>query len=291
MKEDRNDLLTVGEVAKILGVNKNTIIHYDREGLIKSLRSDNNYRYYHRNQIKVFREILGLRKMGFSIEKVKEINNCISSENYGFIGEMINQRMEECRKEIEEIEKNMKVLGSYGKYMEYMKDTTLCMKGKNERNFNIEEEQFFCIKFCEEERGIFIDIENVGENWQKYIVKELGRFKKDVEWIKKHFFGYSISNKNFLSGNYEKISFMIKGEIANYPDKYILPRGEYAFLYLKEDISKKEALDSLYRKIFDSGYIPTGNVFIENVFVFNETNKSKPKIKILKILVNSLTSE
>lgn len=31
MKENRDELLTVGEIAEILGVNKNTILHYDRK--------------------------------------------------------------------------------------------------------------------------------------------------------------------------------------------------------------------------------------------------------------------
>lgn len=64
--------LTVGEVADILGVNKNTILHYDREGLIKSTRLENNYRYFHENQAQNFKAILELRKMGFSIEKPKK---------------------------------------------------------------------------------------------------------------------------------------------------------------------------------------------------------------------------
>lgn len=295
MKEDRNELLTVGEVAKILGVNKNTIIHYDREGLVKSVRSDNNYRYYHRKQIEDFKEILSLRKMGFSIEKVKEINECAASEDYFSVLEMIKQRTEECRREIEEIEKNIKCLGSYGKFIEYMKETTehvknSSLKTKNTKKSNLEKEDLFCIKSCPEERGIFIDMENAGNSWQNYIVKELGRYKRDVEWIKKHFFGYSISNEDFLKGSYKNFKFIINAEIESYPDKYISPQGEHAFLYLKNDVDEREALEKLYEKIKENGYEAKGDVFIENVFLFNETNEPKPKIKILKILVNSLTS-
>lgn len=295
MKEEKNELLTVGEVAKILGVNKNTIIHYDREGLVKSVRSDNNYRYYHRKQIETFREILSLRKMGFSIEKVKEINECSASQNYSFILEMIKDRTEECRKEIEEIKKNIKVLGSYSKFVEYMKETTEHIKNSNFENrhtkkSSMEKENFFCIKLCPEERGIFIDIENAGKSWQNYIIKELKRYKRDIEWVKKHFFGYSLSNEDFLKGNYKNFRFIINAEIENYPDKYICPHGEHAFLYFKDEVDEKEALEKLYEKILENGYEPKGDVFIEDVFLFNETNKPKPKIKILKILVNSLTS-
>ena len=51
---DKENYLTVSEVAKILGINKNTILHYDREGVIFSKRDVNNYRYYHKEQIKNF---------------------------------------------------------------------------------------------------------------------------------------------------------------------------------------------------------------------------------------------
>ena len=119
MKENRSELLTVGEVAEILGVNKNTILHYDRKGLICSIRSDNNYRYYHKKQINAFREILNLRKIGFSIEKVKTIKKYENSSKYDVILNMVEQKKEEYKKEIENIERNMKVLESYKKHTEY----------------------------------------------------------------------------------------------------------------------------------------------------------------------------
>lgn len=131
MKENRNELLTVGEIAEILGVNKNTILHYDRKGLISSIRSDNNYRYYYKSQINSLREILSLRKIGFSIEKVKKIKNYVSNHDYNMIFDMIEQKEEEYKKEIENIERNRKILESYKRYMEY--ENNFFRQGKGEK--------------------------------------------------------------------------------------------------------------------------------------------------------------
>ena len=83
MKKDEKEYLTLGEVAEILGINKTTLRHYNREGLIEFERdAENNYRYYHKNQINNFRIILNFRKVGFSIEEIKEIYNVYRSDTY-----------------------------------------------------------------------------------------------------------------------------------------------------------------------------------------------------------------
>lgn len=77
---DKDKYLTVGEAAKELGINKNTLLYYDREGVIISLRDENNYRYYHINQIKneeqavlyTTREIDDLNAVQMLFQKIEE---------------------------------------------------------------------------------------------------------------------------------------------------------------------------------------------------------------------------
>lgn len=210
--------LTVGEVADILGVNKNTILHYDREGLIKSTRLENNYRYYHENQAQNFKIILEFRKMGFSIEKIKKIKELIISKNYAEVTTFIKEREEECKEEIKEIEKNLEILKNHEKYIEYLDGLV---------NLNSE--------------NIFVDFQNY-------------RFIKKDEEI-----------------------FSIK----KYKDE------SYAVFYTKGDTPDEVAIKNFYEKICDYKYKTIGNLSIENVIL----TESKPRIKILKIKINSLTSE
>ena len=117
------EYLTLGEMAEALGINKTTLRHYNREGLIESERNEeNNYRYYHRNQVDNFRVILNLRKVGFSIEQIKEIKNFFKSKDYGKMIEAIDEKILAGKKEIEEIEKNLKILEEHKKYILYLNE-------------------------------------------------------------------------------------------------------------------------------------------------------------------------
>lgn len=178
---DKENYLTVSEVAKILGVNKNTILHYDREGVIFSKRDVNNYRYYHKEQIKIFKLILNLRKSGFSLEEIREIKEYIVKQNYSYILELIKHKTEECKKEIEDLKEKLKLLKSHEKYTEYLNDMTLENPEKTKvdvekYDFSEKAEDFFCIKFSEEEQGIYIDIKDRKGNCQNFIESFLEKY-------------------------------------------------------------------------------------------------------------------
>lgn len=287
MKENRNELLTVGEIAEILGVNKNTILHYDRKGLINSIRSDNNYRYYYKSQVKSLREILSLRKIGFSIDKVKKIKKCVSSHEYNLIFEMINQKEEEYKKEIENIERNRKILESYKKYMEYENTFFGTAKDKNEES----EKGIFCIKNFSEEKYTIFDLEKEEKSREKYILRELKKYNCDRNTLKKYFFGYMISEKNYSGCDYGYSKFFLKKDIELCQNKYVFQKGNYAVFYVKPEKFSKNIFKKFLNKIKENGYKTEGEMFIENVSVFDKTSKEETEIIILKIMVKSLTSE
>ena len=54
--------LRVGEVAKLVGVHVNTIINYERRGVIKSMRDINNYRRYTMKDALELKRIISSRK-------------------------------------------------------------------------------------------------------------------------------------------------------------------------------------------------------------------------------------
>lgn len=289
MEKKAGNLLTVGEVTEILGVNKNTVLYYDREGIIKAIRNESNYRFYDEKKIKNFKSVLKLRKLGFSLETIKAIGNYINEKNYIAVLEIMKKKIEENKKKIEEIEKDMKALESNEKYMEYLNDLI-----ENEgENLKEEPENFFCIKTCKEEKGIFIDIEDIEKSFnvqKRFVEKELKRYKKDFNWLKKQFFGKGISQKNILAKNYECDMFIIKTDIENYPNKYIFPEGEYAFLYLKKSGQKDCLINDFLNKIKINNYRINGDIFIEDVSLFAE-EQNELEVRILKIPIKPLTSE
>lgn len=64
---------TTGEFARILGVKKHTLFHYDEIGLFSPAvkDEDNGYRFYFLWQMDVFEVIRGLQKLGMPLKEIK----------------------------------------------------------------------------------------------------------------------------------------------------------------------------------------------------------------------------
>ena len=72
MKKNR-EYFTTGEFAKIFGVRKQTLFHYDQCGIFKpDIIGENGYRYYSFTQLESFAVILMLRELDVHIDEIKE---------------------------------------------------------------------------------------------------------------------------------------------------------------------------------------------------------------------------
>lgn len=83
-KEKQPELyFTTGEFARILGVKKHTLFHYDEIGLFSpAIREDNGYRYYFVWQMDVFEVIRALQKLGMPLEEIKDYIENRSPERF-----------------------------------------------------------------------------------------------------------------------------------------------------------------------------------------------------------------
>lgn len=78
-----NTKFTVGEIAKLSGLSKQTLIYYDKEDVFKPklVDSNNKYRYYTAEQIEVLDSILILKEIGLSLKEIKDFMNHRNSDN------------------------------------------------------------------------------------------------------------------------------------------------------------------------------------------------------------------
>ena len=89
-------LYSSGEFAKLTGVNKRTLHYYNDIGLFcPEIIGDNGYHYYTCFQFAQLELILTLRKIGLSIEEIKEYITRLSDESF-------SQMMEKKKKLIDE---------------------------------------------------------------------------------------------------------------------------------------------------------------------------------------------
>lgn len=68
-------MLTIGQMSKVCGVTVKTLYHYDKIGLLKPERIDdqNGYRYYEESQIGTMLLIARLKRYGFSLTDIQNL--------------------------------------------------------------------------------------------------------------------------------------------------------------------------------------------------------------------------
>lgn len=91
-------LIAISEMAKLHGISRQTLIHYDRIGLFKPYFTDTRgYRYYSRKQIPFLRKICFLKAMGINL---KDITKYIYNNNIEDSLMLLKQRKQDIIEEI-----------------------------------------------------------------------------------------------------------------------------------------------------------------------------------------------
>lgn len=79
------DFFSIGELAKYQKISKQTLIFYDKIGLFQPdyVNPENGYRYYSAKQLDLLDTILIMKKIGFSLEDIKQYMKTRNIENAG----------------------------------------------------------------------------------------------------------------------------------------------------------------------------------------------------------------
>lgn len=79
----REDGLTIGRLAKLTGVNLETIRYYERIGLMPApLRTEGGHRVYDRGHIKRLGFIRRSRELGFSLDEIRALLSLVDGGDY-----------------------------------------------------------------------------------------------------------------------------------------------------------------------------------------------------------------
>ena len=71
-----NGQFSISEFAKYSRTTRDTLLHYDRIGLLEPVsRGENNYRYYSSNMLPVVKVIRTLQKLGMSLDEIREVKD------------------------------------------------------------------------------------------------------------------------------------------------------------------------------------------------------------------------
>ena len=76
-------IFSISAFAKYSRTTKDTLLHYDRIGLLSpNIRGDNGYRYYSPTQLATMNVIRTMQEMGLSLVEIKELINSRNPENF-----------------------------------------------------------------------------------------------------------------------------------------------------------------------------------------------------------------
>ena len=99
---ENSRILTAGEFAKIVGVTKHTLFHYDEIGLFRpEKKGENGYRYYSMAQIEVFDVIYTLKDLDMPLSEIREY---LDRRSPGTLLELLDKE----QKIVEQKEKRLK---------------------------------------------------------------------------------------------------------------------------------------------------------------------------------------
>lgn len=141
------------DVELMVGIPKQTLLYYEKEGLITVARDDNNYRNYSQNNIEILKLIKLLREMEISIDEIKLIlDNKLS----------IREALE---KKKEFIEHNKIELDNIDqKINDYIKRNRVKVSFNNQSITNwVDKETLFCNQRSIDYNGIKIMIDEIKE--------------------------------------------------------------------------------------------------------------------------------
>ncbi|SMC88806.1 DNA-binding transcriptional regulator, MerR family [Desulfocicer vacuolatum DSM 3385] len=262
-----------GEMAKLHGISRQTLLYYDKIGLLKPKEVDeiNNYRYYTLDQFETLDVILSLKSLGMTL---KEIKHYLSKASLSDRMEQLKLQDLLIREKIEQLERTGRRLTSF---------LTALKQGMEITPFEIG------IKFLKKR---YILIEPVQPPFEWYdlemAIKKLIACSRQEEIVMS---GYMVYVDNDEDGQeiYRKVALEIDHDA---PD--CIAAGEYGYLYHQgpyEDLGRSRSL--LQEYIEKSKYQVSGEI-IEKVlldtFAVSDETQYLVEIQIpVQKLNNSMT--
>lgn len=229
---EKNKLLTIGQFAKMHGINKKTLMWYDEIGLFKPavINPENGYRCYNYHQSPILETILLLRDLDVSIE---EIHAFMKNRSAASLKDLLDEKISELDHRITHMKAIRKTLCKHRQNME-----TLLTINLSEISIVEKEERCLVTVDVTKQTTFEEEVEMITAETEKY---RLGRLHDAT-------YGSMIAVSSLQAGNFDDYSKLVI-EIPFLTRKaglHIQPGGKYLRAFHKGDWSK---IPAKYREI------------------------------------------
>lgn len=242
--------LSTGELAKMLGVSKQTLIYYDKIGLISPVKRDEKeYRYYTLKQADELDSILTFRNLRVPIETLKEY---FSARNPEGCVEMLKKQKESVNLEIQKLEKVKRKIERRSRLFEQV----LGVEDFEKVEFSTKDQEYYMIEPC---------IEEDEKTYMQSFLSICNR-SKELQIDFENPICAIITKENLMQDCYKRTAYFgikIPEDFAgNVDNKFEKPCGTYASTYHKGHYSTMHlTYERLIKCIQEQGYSVCGNAY------------------------------
>lgn len=269
-----NQYFTTSEFAKVCGVSKYTLFHYDKIGILKpEYVNDKGYRFYSVKQFLNFDIIMILQEAGTPLSEIKKY---LQNKNPTLFLSILKQKKEQLILEQNKIKRMQKLLQSTFDMTEDALNV-VC-------NVPI-------IKECDEEYLIAVALSSKGI--EKEDVRKIG---EHFDYCSTHHIEYEypvgsiISKDHLRKGIYDKPDYFFNKLIGSLEDErvHIKPKGQYAIICHKGSYGMlPKAYKILCNYIKEQHMIIIGNAYEQEILSYLAVKDSAEYIIRISIQVDS----
>ena len=260
---------TTGEFAKLCGVKKQTLFHYDEIGLFSpALIKENGYRYYSYRQLYTFTMILTLKNLHMPLKDIKTYLDTRTPETY-------IQLLEEKLSEVDTAIANLTKIKN--RLTESTHRTLLALSTAHAKTTLVEQEEEYLI---------------VSSNLNSATHKEFSTYMLEyVQFLDKYAlttydsFGALIKFQDIANGLQNCFtSVYAKTKDTMLPSVIVKPKGLYAITYHHGSF---ETLHETYKKILEfiqKYHLKVGDFFYED-YLIDDITSCNPDDFVTRIMI------
>lgn len=260
---------TTGEFAKLCGVKKQTLFHYDEIGLFSpALIKENGYRYYSYRQLYTFTMILTLKNLDMPLKDIKTYLDTRTPETYIHL-------LEEKLSEVDTAIANLMAIKN--RLSTATSHTALALHTKHAQTTLMEQEEEYLI--------VSSNISsNTHKEFSSYMFEYLDFCKKHTLTIQDSL-GSLIKFEDISNGHYDCFtSVYAKTNDTTLPSIIIKPKGLYAVIYHH---GSYETTYLTYEKILSfihKHHLKVGEFFYED-YLIDDISSSQTEDFVTRIMI------
>jgi len=252
------EFLSIGKMAALNHITVQTLRHYDKIGLLKPLRVDEEtgYRYYDIKQSAILDMIQYMKSLGMSLEQIREQ---FRKEDIEEIQDILRKQSKNIDDEIRRLHQMKRgveaCIRSYGRYLRMPDEGAITLE-------TIPARKVFCY-----DGGI--NIYDHGLDTYEYILRELKKQVIIADLPMVYFCNVgSILRKEMIdAGKFEssEIFVFVDDDFEDQEGIEVIPGGNYVCTYFHSFWNERESARRLFHHIDEQGYQIIGDYVCEVV--------------------------